>query len=69
MCSLAASVAYFMKFLSIDLEGAIYSAFQITGILPQPITIVISFAFQQRVFVIFEKLTQIYDERKQTYCH
>lgn len=53
-----------MKFISTELEESIYSLFQIAGILPETATILVSFAFRQKIYVIFEKLTNIYAQRK-----
>lgn len=67
VCGLAASVAFFMKFVSTDLEESIYALFQITGILPQIASMLVAFALRQKIFVIFEKLTTIYIECKGNY--
>lgn len=64
VCGLIASIAFFMKFISIDLEGSIYASYQITGILPLLLAMLISFVLRSNIIDIFEKLTKIYNDRK-----
>lgn len=62
--SLIASIAFFVTFISTDLEGSIYASFQITGLLPLPLAMLISFVLRAKIIAIFEKLTKIYNNRK-----
>lgn len=62
-CS-ASSIVYFMKYVSTDSEEALYALILCIGVLPLIIAILIAFALRHKITVIFEKLTNIYDERK-----
>lgn len=67
MAYLPASVAYFMRFYSTNLDGSFYALFQITGLLPIITMIVVSFGFRHKIKLIFDKFTKIYAESKEIF--
>lgn len=67
LATLPTSVAYFLKFLYIDLEKTFYAIFQIIGIGLLDITILISYCLRHKITLIFDKLNGIYAESKRIF--
>lgn len=63
-CGLTASVVYFVKFVSIDLEKSLYTVLQIGGTLLVLYTFTVLCLSRNKINAVFEHLTQIYDECK-----
>lgn len=59
---LAASIAYFIRVVSTDLDESIYASFQITGILPTNVTFMVLFCMRYKIERIFNKFSEIYAE-------
>lgn len=62
LSSLIASVAYFMKFVSIDLEVALYAVSQIAAAASVLYAIVMTYFSRHGIASIFHKLSEIYDK-------
>lgn len=64
LCVMASSVAFFVKFVSIDLQKCLYTIFQFSG----PLSVFYSFVFlrfpRKKVKAIFKQLADIYDACK-----
>lgn len=60
VCAFLASVAYFGKFASTDLEEALYALFQIIGAVSLLFAIKIAYFSRNKIDAIFENLTKIY---------
>lgn len=60
VCAFFASVAYFGKFASTDLEEALYALFQIIGAVSLLFAITIAYFSRNKIDAIFENLTKIY---------
>lgn len=63
-CGFIASVVFFVKFVSIDLEKSLYTVFQIVGTLLILYSFIVLYLFRNEINAIFEHLTEIYDECK-----
>lgn len=59
---LAASAAYFLKFVSNDLESALYALFQTDSLTAIAYTNIVLLLSQHKIVPVFEGLTQIYKE-------
>lgn len=64
LSSLIASVAYFMKFVSIDLEVALYAVSQIAAAASVLYAIAMTYLSRRGITAIFQKLNEIYDQSK-----
>ncbi|XP_031624982.1 odorant receptor 63a-like [Contarinia nasturtii] len=60
--ALVGSIAYFLRFLSTNLELSLYALYQITAMLPFDVTIVVAFSMQNKIECIFRKLEDICSE-------
>lgn len=58
------SAAFFVKYISTDLEECLYSLFEIVGFLGMVYVILIAFSLRNKIFAIFESLDTIYDKCK-----
>lgn len=58
------SIAYTIKFASIDLENTLYAVFQISAYSGQFYMMVVSFRIWPKLAKLFPKLQEIYDERE-----
>lgn len=61
---LAASVTFFVKFVSIDLEESLYALVKISAYLCLTYMMIVVFILRHKISDIFEKLSTIYDERE-----
>lgn len=64
LTSLSASVTFFLRYVRIDLEESLYALFQIASFSGLSYIIMFAFVMRNRTNVIFDKLTQIYNECK-----
>lgn len=58
------SLAYFIKFLSIDIELALYTTFQITTCGSAAYVFALAFFSRYKIKAVFNNLTEIFDECK-----
>lgn len=58
------SIAYTLKFASIDLEKTLYAVFQISAYSSQFYMMIVSFRIWSKLAKLFPKLQEIYDKRK-----
>lgn len=61
---LASSVAFFVKFIKIDLEVSLFALFQIAGQVNMSNAIVVTICLRHRIEAMFRNLTNIYNECK-----
>lgn len=64
MSFLASSMAFFMKFVSIDLEQSLYALFQIGGFSNSAYVITLAYFSHRKIVAIFDNLSAIYNARK-----
>lgn len=64
MSFLASSMAFFMKFVSIDLEQSLYALFQIGGFSNSAYVITFAYFSHRKIVAIFDNLSAIYNARK-----
>lgn len=64
LSGLASSVAYFVKFASIDLEKSLYALLQIVTFTATLYALVIAFLLRHKIPALRENLSKIYDECK-----
>lgn len=64
VCTCAASIAYFQKISAINLGEALYAVLQVIGTLHIMYLMVFTFLQRHKIVAIFEKLSEIYSERK-----
>lgn len=62
--SLLASVAFFIKFMNIDLEEALFALAQVGGTSAMGNIIIATYFLYPKIIAIFEKLSKILTERK-----
>lgn len=62
--NLIASVAFFIKSVSTELEKSLFALFQIVGSLSVWYMFITVFPSQHKIHAIFRRLSQIYDESK-----
>lgn len=62
ICTLTTSTTFFVKFISLDLEQALYSLFQIVGSASILYLMVVTFFQKQKINILFEHLSAIYDK-------
>lgn len=62
--ALITSVAFFLKFLSVDMEECLFTLFQIFGYLGVTYATVAIFLQRNSISKIFQQLANIYKERK-----
>lgn len=60
LTGLTSSTIFFVRYISVDLEGSLYALFQIAGQLNMTNAIIITFAFRHRLTTMFENLAKIY---------
>lgn len=60
-------MAYFIKFVSIDLEVALYAVSQIAAATSVLYAIVMTYLSRHGITAIFRKLNGIYDQSRDTY--
>lgn len=60
----AASLAYSMKFMSVDLEESVYCIFQIIALLTGAFSFLFSCISRRKIKVIFENLSDICNKSK-----
>lgn len=65
LVGLLASAAFFLKYVSIDLEVSLYGLFTVFGFGIAMYAAVIVIVNRRKIYNIFEKLSQIYEESKQ----
>lgn len=63
---LLASAAYFLKYVSIDMEDSLYGLFTVFGFAIAIYMVVFVFFSRHKIHKIFLKLTEIYDRRKKS---
>lgn len=59
-----ASLIFFLKFVSSDLEESLYALFQVVGMFSTANAIVVAILMRHKIPSIFTNLSKIYDERK-----
>lgn len=59
-----ATLAFFLKYLSIDLESSLYALFQVLAFTSITYSFVVAFILRKKILLIFDQLSRIYDERK-----
>lgn len=64
ICFLAPSIAYLMKFISDDLNEALYVLIQILAIVPMINTLIIMICLRKKFIALFKQLKAIYDACK-----
>lgn len=64
LCSVAASVAFFFTFVSINLEESLYSILQIAAYFYVTYAMIMTFISRRKFNTIFEKLSKIFDTSK-----
>lgn len=62
--ALIASVVFFLRFVSNDLEGALYALSFIIGFSACLYIVLIAFIKRQKIVLVFSDLAQIYDSSK-----
>lgn len=67
--AISISVAFFYKFVSIDLESSLYTIFQISSMSSVGYLIVFLYISRQRITKVLDDLTKIYDESKCIFCY
>lgn len=60
----AASAAFFIKFIAVDLEESLYAVYQLSGHLGMFNMIIVSIILHKEIAGIFESLQRIYNESK-----
>lgn len=63
-CSIVSSVAYFIKFISTDLEEALYALFQIVSSASMAYVMIVTPFLRHNIRTLFENLHEIYMESK-----
>lgn len=58
------SVAYFLRFVSVDLEQALYALFQLSGMLGMTYMMIAAFILRHEINDLFGKLADIYNNCK-----
>lgn len=61
LCVLASSVAFFLKYVSVDLEQSLYAVFQITAYGSMTYLIIVSFLLRSKIPLVFDDLAKIYE--------
>lgn len=64
ICAVLSGGTFFFKFLTMDLEQAIYSIFHVSGNTCMTYLTIASFLLRHQITLIFEKLSTIYDTSK-----
>lgn len=64
VCFLSASIAYFIKYATIDLNETLYVLIQILAALPMMKALVIMIFLRDKFTTLFESLAAIYDSCK-----
>lgn len=64
LVGLLASAAFFLKYVSIDLEVSLYGLFTVFGFAIAMYAALVVFVYRHKICNIFEKLSKIYDESK-----
>lgn len=63
-CGLVASLAFFLKFVSLDFELSLHALIQISVMSSANYMTAVALFFQRKVNGLFERLTEIYDAGK-----
>lgn len=61
---LASSTAFFMKYVSTDLEESLYALFQISAFSNSTYVIAIAYISHQKITALIDRLSAIYDASK-----
>lgn len=61
---LIASVVFFMKFFSVDLEKSLYTIFQIVALISNLYMFVVLCGYRYKIIDVFKHLTEIYNASK-----
>lgn len=61
------SVAYVMRYISVDLKGSLHSLFQITAYMGISYVAMIAFILRHRIVEIFDELSNIYNQSKRQF--
>lgn len=64
VCFLGASIAYWLKFATVDLSETLYATIQITAALPMIKALIIMIFLRHKFKALFESLAKIYDASK-----
>lgn len=64
LCAFGTSVAYFLRYVSTDLEGSLYALYQIGAFYALIYMTITAFYLRQEILALFDSLTKIYEKCK-----
>lgn len=67
-CHLAASAAFILEFVSMDLESSLYAMYQITAWTPALYMIIVALATRAKITALFSGLEDLYCASKLIFC-
>lgn len=64
LAGLTASVVFFWRYISTNLEECLYAIFQISGLLGMANSVIVTFILRHKIPLIFNSLANIYETSK-----